>query len=129
MPLDDRWVSEAIPASTVWAVPRDGYLEQPQTWRKSSAGLVPGKTVSLSVVFWHKSRRALICPGTLTYSSTKYFPHERGPGAGDAGGYVIAAGTPEEIVTVENSATGRFLEDVLAKHGREGTMVSSVKYS
>ncbi len=51
MPLDDRWVSEAIPASTVWAVPRDGYLEQPQTWRKSSAGLVPGKTVSLSVEF------------------------------------------------------------------------------
>lgn len=32
-----------------------------------------------------------------------------GPGAGDQGGEVIAAGTPEEVMKNENSITGRFL--------------------
>jgi excinuclease ABC subunit A len=37
-----------------------------------------------------------------------------GPEGGDEGGYVIAAGPPEQIVTVEASHTGRYLRDVLA---------------
>ena len=37
-----------------------------------------------------------------------------GPEGGEQGGYVIAAGTPEQIVTVEASHTGRYLRDVLA---------------
>jgi excinuclease ABC subunit A len=32
-----------------------------------------------------------------------------GPGAGEHGGYVVAEGTPEEVMKVENSATGQFL--------------------
>ena len=32
-----------------------------------------------------------------------------GPGAGDAGGYVVAAGTPEEIMKNEKSITGQYL--------------------
>ena len=32
-----------------------------------------------------------------------------GPGAGDSGGYVVAAGTPDEVMKNENSITGRFL--------------------
>ena len=32
-----------------------------------------------------------------------------GPGAGENGGYVVAAGTPEEVMRNENSITGRFL--------------------
>ena len=32
-----------------------------------------------------------------------------GPGAGDAGGYVVAAGTPSEVMKNENSITGRYL--------------------
>jgi excinuclease ABC subunit A len=32
-----------------------------------------------------------------------------GPGAGEHGGYVIAQGTPEEVMEVEDSATGQFL--------------------
>ncbi len=32
-----------------------------------------------------------------------------GPGAGDAGGEVVAAGTPKEVMKNENSITGRFL--------------------
>lgn len=36
-----------------------------------------------------------------------------GPGAGDAGGEVVAAGKPEEVAAVEASATGRFLRKSL----------------
>lgn len=32
-----------------------------------------------------------------------------GPGAGAAGGYIVAAGTPEEVMANENSITGRYL--------------------
>ena len=32
-----------------------------------------------------------------------------GPGAGDHGGEIIAAGTPEEVMKNENSITGRYL--------------------
>ena len=39
-----------------------------------------------------------------------------GPGAGDEGGYLIAAGTPEEVAGIEASATGRYLKNVLAGH-------------
>src|SRR5262249_1285204 len=36
-----------------------------------------------------------------------------GPEAGDAGGDIVAVGTPEEIARVEQSHTGRFLRNVL----------------
>jgi excinuclease ABC subunit A len=37
-----------------------------------------------------------------------------GPEGGEEGGHLIAAGTPEQIVKVEESHTGRYLRDVLA---------------
>ena len=37
-----------------------------------------------------------------------------GPGAGDAGGYVVATGTPEEVAAVPASITGRYLKPILA---------------
>jgi len=40
-----------------------------------------------------------------------------GPGGGDAGGWVVAEGTPEQIAEVEGSFTGQFLKRGLAKHG------------
>jgi excinuclease ABC subunit A len=36
-----------------------------------------------------------------------------GPEGGDEGGWVVAAGTPEQVAQVESSHTGRFLRDVL----------------
>ncbi len=39
-----------------------------------------------------------------------------GPGAGDEGGYIVATGTPEEIVQEKSSATGQYLGKVLHKH-------------
>ena len=48
-----------------------------------------------------------------------------GPGAGDAGGKVIAAGTPEEVMKVENSITGQYLSGKkcieVPKKRRKGT--------
>jgi excinuclease ABC subunit A len=37
-----------------------------------------------------------------------------GPEGGDAGGEIVAAGTPEDVAEVDASYTGRFLRDVLA---------------
>lgn len=38
-----------------------------------------------------------------------------GPEGGDKGGTIVAQGTPEEIVSVEQSYTGQFLKDILQK--------------
>ncbi|HEX6043585.1 MAG TPA: excinuclease ABC subunit UvrA [Pyrinomonadaceae bacterium] len=38
-----------------------------------------------------------------------------GPEGGEAGGYVVGIGTPEEIMRIRESHTGRFLRDYLAK--------------
>jgi len=37
-----------------------------------------------------------------------------GPEGGEEGGYLVAQGTPEEVATVENSYTGRYLKQVLS---------------
>jgi excinuclease ABC subunit A len=37
-----------------------------------------------------------------------------GPEGGEEGGHLVAAGTPEQIIQVEASHTGRYLRDVLA---------------
>ncbi len=48
-----------------------------------------------------------------------------GPGAGDEGGYVVAAGTPEEVMKNKNSITGRYLSGKecidVPKKRRKGT--------
>ena len=36
-----------------------------------------------------------------------------GPGGGDAGGYIVAEGTPEEVARTERSFTGRYLKNSL----------------
>ena len=40
-----------------------------------------------------------------------------GPGAGDAGGRVIAEGTPEQVTQMKHSDTGRYLQARLARDG------------
>ena len=39
-----------------------------------------------------------------------------GPGAGDAGGKVVATGTPEQVAKVKGSFTGQYLKPLLKKH-------------
>ncbi len=45
-----------------------------------------------------------------------------GPEGGDAGGYVVAAGTPEEVVGAAGSFTGQFLRGVLAASAAPANM-------
>ncbi|MEJ5257889.1 MAG: excinuclease ABC subunit UvrA [Fervidobacterium sp.] len=46
-----------------------------------------------------------------------------GPEGGDAGGYLVASGTPEEVAKVQNSWTGLYLKKILnsAKMGEEAS--------
>jgi excinuclease ABC subunit A len=43
-----------------------------------------------------------------------------GPEGGQAGGWIVACGTPEEVAAVEQSYTGRYLRDVLEKSRADG---------
>jgi excinuclease ABC subunit A len=50
-----------------------------------------------------------------------------GPEGGDAGGWVVATGTPEDVVHNPNSFTGQFLEKVLEDgHSRRNGRVSEI---
>ena len=46
-----------------------------------------------------------------------------GPEGGDGGGEIVATGTPEDIVKVKRSYTGRFLGPVLARRQAKGKRV------
>jgi excinuclease ABC subunit A len=45
---------------------------------------------------------------------------DMGPEGGDAGGRVIAAGTPEDVARVKESYTGAYLREVLGRRGKVG---------
>src|SRR5207248_6300645 len=49
-----------------------------------------------------------------------------GPEAGDEGGQLVAAGTPEALVKVETSHTGRFLQKILGS-GRRGDLAPGLR--
>jgi excinuclease ABC subunit A len=48
-----------------------------------------------------------------------------GPEGGDAGGEVVATGTPEQVARVEHSHTGRFLRNALAKSQKAVPVIPS----
>jgi len=55
-----------------------------------------------------------------------------GPGAGEAGGYVVACGTPEEVMKNDNSITGRYLSgkekiEIPKKHRKGNGLFLEVK--
>jgi excinuclease ABC subunit A len=52
---------------------------------------------------------------------------DMGPEGGNGGGRVIAQGTPEQVVLVEDSYTGQFLAPVLARNGRTPSITAGVK--
>ena len=47
-----------------------------------------------------------------------------GPEGGDAGGRIVATGTPEEVAKVKESHTGRFLRERLSKQSRSKAEVA-----
>ncbi|MCE2395773.1 excinuclease ABC subunit UvrA, partial [Candidatus Poribacteria bacterium] len=52
-----------------------------------------------------------------------------GPEGGEAGGYVVATGTPEEVAAVEESYTGIALQPALAPRGLEGSSIDNTQYA
>ncbi|MGI9164925.1 MAG: excinuclease ABC subunit UvrA [Pyrinomonadaceae bacterium] len=57
----------------------------------------------------------LVIEHNLDVIKTADYVIDLGPEGGEAGGYVVGVGTPEEIMKVGNSHTGRFLREYLAK--------------
>ncbi len=55
----------------------------------------------------------LVIEHNLDVIKTADYIIDLGPEGGDAGGTVIACGTPEEVSRCENSYTGQFLKDIL----------------
>jgi excinuclease ABC subunit A len=57
----------------------------------------------------------LVIEHNLDVIKTADYLIDLGPEGGDAGGYVIATGTPEEIMLNETSHTGRYLREHLSR--------------
>ena len=51
-----------------------------------------------------------------------------GPEGGDGGGFIIAAGTPEEIAKTPDTPTGEYLKKMLAKHAGLNVDRTSVRH-
>jgi excinuclease ABC subunit A len=57
----------------------------------------------------------LVIEHNLDVIKTADYIIDLGPEGGDAGGSVVATGTPEEIMRVKDSHTGRYLREHLAR--------------
>ena len=57
----------------------------------------------------------LVIEHNLDVIKTADYIIDLGPEGGDAGGYVVATGTPEEIMKAKNSYTGKYLREYLAR--------------
>src|ERR1700737_2543298 len=57
----------------------------------------------------------LVIEHNLDVIKTADYVIDLGPEGGEAGGHVVATGTPEEIMQVKESYTGRYLRDYLAR--------------
>ena len=63
----------------------------------------------------------LVIEHNLDVIKTADYVIDLGAEGGDAGGYVVGVGTPEEIMSLPVSYTGRFLREYLAKSNRNGS--------
>ena len=57
----------------------------------------------------------LVIEHNLEVIKTADWVVDMGPDGGDAGGYLVAEGTPEEVAKVAESYTGQYLKEILAK--------------
>jgi excinuclease ABC subunit A len=63
----------------------------------------------------------LVIEHNLDVIKTADYIIDLGPEGGEAGGQVVATGTPEQIMKVKGSYTGRYLKQHLAQHNGHGT--------
>ena len=64
----------------------------------------------------------LVIEHNLDVIKTADWVIDLGPEGGTGGGYIVAAGTPEDIAGVEESYTGRFLKPLLQQHALTGPL-------
>ncbi|MFY9621850.1 MAG: excinuclease ABC subunit UvrA [Pyrinomonadaceae bacterium] len=62
----------------------------------------------------------LVIEHNLDVIKTADYVIDLGPEGGDAGGHVVATGTPEQIMKVKTSHTGRYLKEHLARSNGHG---------
>jgi excinuclease ABC subunit A len=62
---------------------------------------------------------AVVIEHNLDVIKTADYIIDVGPEGGDAGGQIVAAGTPEEVARVPGSYTGQFLADILPGMGKK----------
>jgi excinuclease ABC subunit A len=67
-----------------------------------------------------KGNSVVVIEHNLDVIKTADWIIDLGPEGGEAGGQVVAAGTPEEVATVEASHTGWFLRKALAPSSERG---------
>jgi hypothetical protein len=60
------------------------------------------------------SRPATRCSSSSTISAADWII-DLGPEGGDAGGHIVATGTPEDVASSEASYTGQYLRPYLAR--------------
>src|SRR5258707_6082325 len=70
----------------------------------------------------------LVIEHNLDVIKTADYIIDLGPEGGDAGGRVVATGTPEQVAQIEASHTGRYLRTVLAE-GRSHAYASTDRKS
>ncbi|HEX8846019.1 MAG TPA: excinuclease ABC subunit UvrA [Pyrinomonadaceae bacterium] len=63
----------------------------------------------------------LVIEHNLDVIKTADYVIDLGPEGGDAGGHVVATGTPEELMRVKESHTGKYLRDYLARSNGHGS--------
>ncbi|MBF8262386.1 MAG: uvrA-A [Parachlamydiales bacterium] len=81
-----------------------------------SVGLHSEDIVKLLAIFHRladKKNTLVLIEHHLDIIANADYVIDLGPEAGDAGGRVVATGTPEEIIRVKKSYTGRYLADIL----------------
>jgi excinuclease ABC subunit A len=62
-----------------------------------------------------KKNTILLIEHNLDVIASADYLIDLGPEAGEAGGHIVATGTPEEVARVKKSYTGRYLADILKK--------------
>jgi excinuclease ABC subunit A len=60
-------------------------------------------------------KTVIIIEHNLDVIKTADWVIDLGPEGGEAGGYIVAEGTPEQVASIKDSDTGNFLQDILHK--------------
>jgi excinuclease ABC subunit A len=69
----------------------------------------------------------LVIEHNLDVIKTADYIIDLGPEGGDAGGYVVATGTPEKIMSAKESHTGRYLREYLARSNGKSKLPANGK--